>query len=271
MTPDFSVSGKVYVITGATGVLCSEMCRELNELGAHIAILGRNMARATALAQELNNNGGNALAVPCDVTDKPSIIAAKDSVMGHFGRVDVLINGAGGNNPQATASDDLSFFDLDETALRSVDDLNYMGTLMTSQVFGQAMAKSQAGCIINIASMAGIRPLTRVAGYGAAKAAVINLTQWMATWFARNVSQNIRVNAIAPGFFLTEQNRFLMTDRETGNPTPRGRHVLTQTPMSRYGSPEELVGAVVYLSSDASRFVTGACLPVDGGFAAFGI
>jgi len=155
--------------------------------------------------------------------------------------------------------------------MRGVVDLNFMGTVLPSQVFGKIMADQGKGSIINIASMAGIRPLTRVAGYGAAKAAVINMTEWMATWFARNASPNIRVNAIAPGFLLTEQNRFLMTDKETGEPTARGRHVLTQTPMERYGQPEELVGAIVYLASDASAFVTGACIPIDGGFAVFAI
>ncbi|MDD4797478.1 MAG: SDR family oxidoreductase, partial [Eubacteriales bacterium] len=233
--------------------------------------LNRTYAKAQALADELNQAGGDALAVGCDVTSQAALEQARDEILARFGRIDVLINGAGGNQPAATASDERSFFALEGDALRGVMDLNFMGTLLPSQVFGRVMADRKSGSIINIASMAGIRPLTRVGGYGAAKAAVINLTQWLATWFARNISAQIRVNAIAPGFFLTEQNRFLMTDKETGEPTPRGRHILSQTPMQRYGTPEELVGTVVYLASDASRFVTGACIPVDGGFAAFSI
>ncbi|MDD3243203.1 MAG: SDR family oxidoreductase [Eubacteriales bacterium] len=271
MVPDFSVKGKVFVVTGGSGVLCSEMCRELNALGAKVAVLNRSAEKGQALADELNASGGDALAVSCDVTDEDAVRRARAVILEKYGRVDVLINGAGGNQPAATASDERSFFDLTPEALRGVMDLNFMGTLLPSQIFGETMAAQKKGSIINLASMAGIRPLTRVAGYGAAKAAVVNLTQWMATWFARNASAEIRVNAIAPGFFLTEQNRFLMTDRETGEPTPRGRHVLMQTPMERYGKPEELVGAVVYLASDASTFVTGACIPIDGGFAAFGI
>lgn len=271
MIPNFSIRDKVFVVTGGAGVLCSEICREISQLGAKVVVLNRTAAKGQALADELNEKGGDALAVSCDVTSQQALEKARDEILARFGCIDVLINGAGGNQAAATASDDRSFFGLESEALRGVMDLNFMGTLLPCQVFGQVMGGQKSGSIINFASMAGIRPLTRVGGYGAAKAAVINLTQWLATWFARNICAEIRVNAIAPGFFLTEQNRFLMTDKQTGEPTQRGRHVLSQTPMQRYGSPEELVGAVVYLASDASKFVTGICIPVDGGFAVFSI
>ena len=271
MKPDFSVAGKVFVITGGSGILCAEMARELSELGAAIAILNRTASKAEVLAQELNDKGGDAIGLPCDVTDRDSLVKARDAVMARWGRVDVLINGAGGNRPEATTSAERSFFQLSEVALREVFDLNLLGTVLPSQVFGEPMAAQGKGCILNVASMGGIRPLTNVAGYGAAKAAVVNFTQWLAGWFCLNVSKHIRVNAIAPGFLLTDQNRYLLTDRNTGEPTARGRHILAQPPMNRYGRPEELVGAVVYLCSDAASFVTGSVLTVDGGFSTYSI
>lgn len=271
MVPNFDLSGKVFVITGAAGILCSEMARELSELQCKVAILDLSFEKASKVADEICAAGGDAVAVACNVLDKSSVETAKDAVLAKYGRVDCLINGAGGNHPQASANDQLSFFDIPEEALRFVTDLNFMGTLTPSQVFGRVMAEQREGNIINIASMAGIRPLTRVVGYGAAKAAVSNLTQWMATWFAQNVSPDIRVNAIAPGFLITQQNYYLMVDKETGQPTARGAHVLQQTPMNRYGKPEELVGAVAFLASNAASFITGVVMPIDGGFSIYSI
>lgn len=271
MKPDFSVSGKVFIITGGSGILCAEMARELSDLGARIAILNRTLSKAQALAQELVEKGGDAIGLACDVTDKDSLLRAREAVLARWSRVDVLINGAGGNRPEATTSAERSFFQLSETALREVFDLNLLGTVLPSQVFGETMAAQGKGCILNIASMGGIRPLTNVAGYGSAKAAVVNFTQWLASWFCLNVSKHIRVNAIAPGFLLTDQNRYLLTDKNSGEPTARGRHILAQTPMNRYGEPHELVGAVVYLCSDAASFVTGTVITVDGGFSVYSI
>ena len=271
MTPDFSVKGKVIVITGGAGILCSEMARELNELGASIAILGRTGGKAEKLAAELNAAHGDTLGLACDVTDKSSVESACAAVIARWGRVDVLINGAGGNRPDANTSADRSFFDVPQEALSDVFGLNLMGTVLPSQVFGAAMAKAGHGSIINVASMAGIRPLTNVLGYSAAKAAVVNFTQWLSTWFCLNVSRTIRVNAIAPGFLLTDQNRNLLVNPETGEPTARTKHILQQTPMGRFGEPQELVGAVVYLASDAASFVTGTVLAIDGGFSTYAI
>lgn len=265
------ITGKVYVITGGTGIICGEMARKLAALGAKVAILGRSLDKAKALQEEIASWGGEALGISCNVLDKASLVAAKDEILAKWGRVDCLVNGAGGNHPQASTNPDTSFFDLPEEGLRYVFDLNCLGVILTSQVFGEAMAAQGAGNILNIGSMAGIRPLTRVVAYGAAKAALTNLTQWMATYFATEVHPNIRVNGIAPGFLLTEQNRFLMVDKETGEPTARGAHVLQQTPMGRYGQPEEMVGAVIFLSSESASFITGVMLPIDGGFSSFAI
>lgn len=269
--PSFDISGKVIAITGAAGIICGEMSREMAALGARVVLLDFALERAQALAAEIRAAGGEATALYVNVVDKPSIEQALADALAAYGRVDALINGAGGNQAQATASDELSFFDIPEDAMRRVFDLNMMGTLLPSQVFGRYFMRERAGAILNISSMGALRPLTRVVGYSAAKASVSNLTQWMATYFAKNGAPQVRVNAIAPGFLLTEQNRFLMTDRETGEPTARGRHVLTQTPMGRYGSPDEMVGAAAFLLSDAASFITGVVLPIDGGFSIFAI
>jgi NAD(P)-dependent dehydrogenase (short-subunit alcohol dehydrogenase family) len=271
MKADFSVKGKIFVITGGAGILCSEMARQLCDHGAKLALLDRYGDRAEALAAELNAKGGEAFGLSCDVTDKLSIEAACNQVLARFGKVDTLINGAGGNRPEASTSPDRSFFDLPKPAIDGVFNLNLMGTVLPSQVFGKVMAAQGRGNIVNIASMSGIRPLTNVMGYSAAKAAVANFTQWLSTWFCLNVCKEIRVNAIAPGFLLTEQNRYLLADKETGMATPRGRHVIEQTPMGRYGDPEELVGAVIFLASDAASFITGAVIPIDGGFSTYSI
>ena len=271
MAANFSVKDKVFAITGGAGILCSEMARQLTGHGAKVAVLDRFGDKAQALADELNQNGGDAAGYACDVTDKASIETACQAILQRFGRVDVLINGAGGNRAEANTAPDRPFYDLPKQAIDDVFNLNLMGTVLPSQVFGKVMAEQSCGNIINIASMSGMRPLTNVMGYSAAKAAVMNFTQWLSTWFCLNVSRDIRVNAIAPGFLLTDQNRDLLTNRETGEPTPRSRHILQQTPMGRYGEPEELVGAVIFLASEASSFITGAVIPIDGGFSTYAI
>ena len=277
MKADFSVKGKVFAITGGAGILCGEMARQLSEHGAKVAVIDLFGDKAQKLADELNAKRGEAseaseaAGFACDVTDKASVEACCAAVLAKFGRVDVLVNGAGGNRNDANTSPERSFFDVPKQALDGVFNLNLMGTVLPSQVFGRAMAAQGNGNIINVCSMSGIRPLTNVMGYSAAKAAVANFTAWLATWFCLNVSKEIRVNAIAPGFLLTDQNRDLLRDKATGQPTPRSAHIIAQTPMGRYGEPEELVGAVVFLASDASSFITGAVLPIDGGFSVYSI
>ena len=265
----FRVEGKVAALTGGAGVLCSEMARALARRGAKVAVLDIMDAPAAALCSEIESAGGTAVAVHCDVLDKPSIEQAHAEVVERLGPVDVLVNGAGGNKKEATClPPDSLFFDLPADAVRWVFELNCMGTILASQVFGRHMADRGAGVIVNVSSMCAFTPLTRVVAYSAAKAAVSNFTQWLATYMAQNHSPDIRVNAVAPGFFLTEQNRFLLQGQD-GTPTPRGRQIIDGTPMGRYGRPDELIGTLVWLISDASRFVTGVVVPVDGGFDAF--
>ncbi len=265
----FSLENKRAVITGAAGILCSEIAVSLSKAGASVALLDLFGDKAQVVADRINKEGGRAIAIKADVLDKNSLKFAKDKVISEFGGVDILINGAGGNKKEATVSLDLSFFDIPESALRWVFDLNFTGIVMTTQVFGEELVKGNAGCVINISSMAAITPLTNTIAYSAAKAAVSNFTQWMAVHFNQNYSKNIRVNAIAPGFLLTEQNKYLLVDKETGNPTERGKMVLSNTPMNRYGEPYELTGAVIWLCSEASSFVNGAIIPIDGGFSAY--
>jgi NAD(P)-dependent dehydrogenase (short-subunit alcohol dehydrogenase family) len=224
---------------------------------------------AKKIADEINKAGGKALAVKCNVLDKKQIEEAAKEIIEKFGKVDILINGAGGNKKDATTSDSMPFFDLPAEAIRGVFDLNFLGTLLPSQVFGKEMTKNGSGVILNVSSMNALRPLTKICGYSAAKAAVSNFTQWLAVHINQNYSKDIRVNAIAPGFFLTEQNRFLLTDEKTGKLTPRGETIIGHTPMGRFGTPDDLTGTVLWLVSDAAKFVTGIVVPVDGGFSAF--
>jgi len=266
----FDLSGKVAAITGGGGVLCGTLSRALARLGVRVAVLDILEETAQRVANDIVEAGGKAIALRCDVLDKTSLEAARDAALSRFGRVDILINGAGGNKQQASTSSDLSFFDLPYEALRWVFDLNLLGTLLPSQVFGKSMVEQDRGSILNISSMNAFRPLTRTPAYAAAKAGVSNFTQWLAVHMAQEYSPNIRVNAIAPGFFLTEQNRFLLTDDATGSLTPRGETIVKHTPMGRFGGPEDLIGTVVWLLSPAaSSFVTGIVMPVDGGFNAF--
>jgi NAD(P)-dependent dehydrogenase (short-subunit alcohol dehydrogenase family) len=266
----FGLSGKAILITGGGGVLCGAMSRAFARVGARVAVLDRSLEAAQEVASCIVTAGGTAVAVQCDVLDKPSLEAAAGTVVEAFGRVDILVNGAGGNNPKATTSADLAFFDLPADAVQWVFNLNFIGTLLPSQVFGRLMAERGEGVILNVSSMNAFRPLTRIPAYSAAKAAVSNFTQWLAVHVAQEYSPRIRVNALAPGFFLTEQNRFLLTDDESGELTPRGRTIIDHTPMGRFGSPEDLIGAALWLLSDGASFVTGVVVPVDGGFSAFG-
>jgi NAD(P)-dependent dehydrogenase (short-subunit alcohol dehydrogenase family) len=262
-------TGVTVAITGGAGVLGGEMACALACLGANVAILDRNVAHAPALLDRMGPHASRAAVIETDVLDPASLARALDVMQQRFGRVDALINGAGGNHPKATTGANASFFDLPPEALRWVFDLNLIGTMLPSQVFGRAMAKEGVGTILNVSSMNAFRPLTRIAAYSAAKAGVSNFTQWLAVHMAQEYSPRIRVNAIAPGFFLTDQNRFLLTDEKTGELTDRGRTIISHTPMGRFGKPEDLLGAVLWLLSPASAFVTGIVVPIDGGFSAF--
>jgi len=265
----FGLSGKVAVVTGGGGVLCGAMSRGLGRVGVKVAVLDLFEEAAQRVADDIVAAGGEAIAVRCDVLDKASLEAARDAVLARFGQVDILINGAGGNKKQATTSPGLSFFDLPADAVQWVFNLNFIGTLLPCQVFGRMMADQGEGIILNVSSMNAFRPLTRIPAYSAAKAAVSNFTQWLAVHLSQEYSPNIRVNAIAPGFFLTEQNRFLLTDEGTGELTPRGRTIINHTPMARFGDPEDLIGTVLWLLSPGAAFVHGVVVPVDGGFSAF--
>lgn len=269
LTRMYDFTGRSVVVTGGTGVLGSEMVRALVGCGAQVAVLARNREKADALLSELSGPG-RAIVVQGDATRPEDLEQAAQEVVSAFGRVDCLLNGAGGNHPQATARPDFPFFDMPEEALRFVFDLNLLGTIFPSQVFGRRMAEQGEGVILNVSSMSAIRPLTRVMTYSAAKAGVNSFTQWLAVHLAQEYSPRIRVNAIAPGFFLTEQNRFLLTDESTGELSARGRSIIQHTPMGRFGEPEDLLGTVLWLLSPASAFVTGIVVPVDGGFSAFG-
>jgi NAD(P)-dependent dehydrogenase (short-subunit alcohol dehydrogenase family) len=264
----FKLSGKVAVVTGGAGVLCSALCRMLAAEGVKVAVLDLNARAAESLAAELRLSGSEAIGLACNVLDKASIEAATSQVLAAFGRVEILLNGAGGNKPQATTSADSSFFELPADALRWVFDLNLMGVILPSQVFGKTMADQKSGVILNFSSMNFYRPLTRVPAYSAAKAAVSNFTQWLAVHMAQNYSPDIRVNAIAPGFLVGEQNRRLLLN-DDGSLTQRGQAIIDHTPMGRFQVPEDLFGTVLWLLSPASALVTGITVPIDGGFSAY--
>lgn len=268
----FSLSGKVAVVTGATGVLGGAMARGLSQAGARVGVLGRREERAKEVAAELSGTGAEAMALPADVLDRGQLEAARDAALGRWGGVDVLVNAAGGNVAGATVGEEDSFFGLPTEAFGHVLDLNLLGTVLPTQVFGEAMVRGDGeaeGSIINVSSMAAQRPLTRVVGYAAAKAAVENLTRWLAVELARKHGSGLRVNAVAPGFFLGDQNRALLTN-EDGSLTDRGRTIIEHTPAGRFGEPGDLIGAVVWLCGPGAAFVNGVVIPVDGGFSAFG-
>ncbi len=269
LTRQYDFTGKSVVITGGAGIIGGEIACALVGCNANVAILDRDPELAKKVVARFEVNRGRYIVVYGDVLKKETLEQATAQIIQEFGQIDCLINGAGGNSPKATTNPDQSFFDLPEEALRFVSDLNLMGTILPSQVFGKHMAERKEGVILNVSSMNAIRPLTRIASYSAAKAAVSNFTQWLAVHMAQEYSPHIRVNAIAPGFFLTEQNRFLLTDKETGKLTQRGDKIIAHTPMGRFGHPEELLGATLWLLSPMSQFVTGIVLPVDGGFSAY--
>jgi NAD(P)-dependent dehydrogenase (short-subunit alcohol dehydrogenase family) len=270
ITKMYDLTGKTYVITGGTGVLGGEIACALAGVGANVVILDRNLDPAQGLLDRMGPHACNAMAVHGDVLNRESLVEAVATIGERFGCVDGLINAAGGNKPAATAGPGVSFFDLPEDAMRFVFDLNLMGTILPCQVFGKQMAECGEGVILNFSSMSAFKPLTRVVAYSAAKAAISNFTQWLAVHMAQTYAPKIRVNALAPGFFLGEQNRYLLIDEKTGELTPRGQTIIDHTPMCRFGSPEDLLATALWLLSPASAFVTGITVPVDGGFSAFG-
>ncbi len=270
---------KVIALTGAGGVLCSTLAKALAKQGHKIAVLDLKLEAAKQVANEINEEGGNAIGVMANVLDKASLEAAKTEINAKLGSCDILINGAGGNHPLGTTSnpflleEDLkntkegfkTFFDLNIEGIKFVFDLNFIGTLLPTQVFAKDMIGRNGCSILNISSMNAFTPLTKIPAYSGAKAAVSNFTQWLAVHFSK---VNIRVNALAPGFFLTEQNRTLLTNSD-GSLTLRGQQIIDQTPMGRYGEPEDLVSTTLYLCDDATSFVTGVVIPIDGGFSAY--
>lgn len=273
-----NLKGKTVVITGGSGVLCSEFAYAYAKQGMNVAVLGRTLSKLEAVSAKINELGGKGLAVQCDVVDKKSIINAKKAVNAAFGKVDILVNGAGGNHPRGNTTKEffedgdienpnvVSFFDLEKENFNYVFDLNIVGTLLPTQVFMPDMLGRKGTTVINVASMGSYHPLTKVSAYCAAKAAIANFTEWLSVHFAKS---GIRVNAIAPGWFQTEQNKTLLLN-EDGSLTERSKKVIAHTPMDRFGVPQDLVGTMLYLSDDSlSGFVTGAMIPVDGGFQAY--
>ena len=266
----FDVKDKVIVLTGGSGILGTSMVRHFAEQEAKVVILDRNEEAGQMLQDSVCANGGDAWFLYTDVLNKEVLEKNYADIMGKYGRIDVLINGAGGNMPGATIAPDKTIFDLEIDAFKKVVDLNLFGTILPSMIFTKAMVEQKKGSIINIASESAIRPLTRVAGYGTAKAAVVNFTQYLAGELATKFGEGLRVNAIAPGFFLTDQNRTLLTNPD-GSYTARAKTILAHTPFGRFGEPDELLGTLQWLASDASKFVTGTLTVIDGGFDAFSI
>jgi len=264
----FGLQGRVAVVTGGTGVLGGTMARGLARAGAKVGVLGRRQEKAEAAAREIEEEGGEALALPADVLDREKLEDACEAVIERWGRLDVLVNAAGGNLARATLEPGQSFFDLPVEDMDAVVALNLKGTLLASQVFGEAMARGGRCSIVNVSSMAAERAMTRVVGYGVAKAGVENATRWLAAELARSFGEGMRVNAIAPGFFVGEQNRALLLN-EDGTPTTRGQTIIDHTPAARFGDPEDLIGTLIWLCGPGSGFVNGVVVPVDGGFSAF--
>jgi NAD(P)-dependent dehydrogenase (short-subunit alcohol dehydrogenase family) len=266
----FDFTGKVAVVSGGSGVLCGTLARALGEQGAAVVVVGHTrMEKAQAVVDQITHRGGQAVAAQADVLDKGSLRNLAALTLDRFGHIDILINGAGGAKKEATTSQELSFFDLPEEAVRWVFDLNFMGTFLPCQILGRAMVEGNGGCILNISSMGAERPLTRSVAYSAAKAATVNFTRWLAVHMSQEYSPRIRVNALMPGFFLTEQNRFLLQN-EGGDLTERGQRIIAHTPMGRFGRPEDLLGPALMLLSDVAEFVHGTTMVVDGGLSAYG-
>ncbi len=266
---DYHLQDKVAVVTGAGGAIGSEIARSLCAEGAKVAVWDIALEAARNTATEIGNAGGVAIGVECDVLSKEKVAAALEQTLSEFGTVDILINGAGGSRPEATTSPEQEFFDIEPEALHRVFDLNYMSAVIPSQAVGRVFADNKSGVILNISSIGAILPLTRSISYSNGKAATSNFTQWLAVHMAQTYSTGIRVNALAPGFCLTAQNRFLMIDEETKELTARGNQVIAQVPMARFGDPAEIACAALWLVSDNASFVTGAVIPIDGGITAF--
>jgi NAD(P)-dependent dehydrogenase (short-subunit alcohol dehydrogenase family) len=264
----FSLKDKVAIITGGTGVLGSAMVRALAQAGAKVAIVGRRKDVADDLAKEIEKKGGVAIGVSADVLNASQLVDARKKILDKFGAVNILVNGAGGNMPGATIPVDKTFLDLKIEEFQKVVDLNLTGSVLPTQILAEPIFTAKSGCIINISSMAAYLPITRVVGYSAAKAAISNFTQWLAVEVAKKYGEGVRVNAIAPGFFLTEQNRTLLTTPD-GGLTDRGKSVISQTPFGRFGTPDELSSTLVWLCSDGARFVSGVEVAVDGGFSSY--
>jgi len=264
----FDIKDRVIVITGGTGVLGSCMVEYLAEQGAKVVVLARNKETGDKLVNSILAKGHEAMFLQSDVNDKNILEQNSKDIVSKYGRIDVLINGAGGNQPGATIGPDKTIFDLDVDAFKKVVDLNLFGTVIPTMVFAKVMTEQKQGNIINISSESALRPLTRVVGYGAAKAAVTNFTKYLAIELATKYGEGLRVNAFAPGFFISEQNRALLTNPD-GSLTTRGNTIISHTPFKRFGEPEELLGTLHWLASDASKFVTGTLTVVDGGFDAF--
>ncbi len=262
------LENRVAVITGGGGILCGTIAVALGKRGLRVVLLDIHRENVERVLQQVEAAGGRGLALETNVLRREDLEQARDETINAFGRIDVLINGAGGSHPKATTGSDQSFFDLPEEGIRAIFDLNFMGTFLACEVFGKSMADQEEGIVLNISSMSAIRPLTRVPAYSAAKAAISNFTQWLAVHMAQEYSPRIRVNALAPGFFITAQNRFLLQD-EDGNLTERGQKILAHTPASRFGKPEDLLSAVEWLLLPRSAFVTGVVVPIDGGFSAY--
>lgn len=268
MENNYSLKGKVIIVTGGTGILGNSFVNGIIEAGGAVGILGRNETVANERADAINKNGGKALALIADVLNEAELITAKNKLLDTFGRLDGLVNGAGGNMPQGVLQPDEDIFKMNLEGMKEVMNLNLWGTLLPTQIFGEAIAKTGKGSIVNISSMNSKRAVTKVIGYNMGKAAMDCYNQWYAVELANRYGDAIRMNAIAPGFFLTEQNRNLLTKPEGGY-TPRGESVIRNTPFKRFGHPDELIGALVWLLSDASAFVTGSMICVDGGFSIF--
>jgi NAD(P)-dependent dehydrogenase (short-subunit alcohol dehydrogenase family) len=264
----YGLDGRTAVVTGGTGVLGRSMAAALAKAGARVAVLGRRSVVAEEVAAQIQSHGGEAMALPADVLDRASLVAARERVVSQWGGVHALVNAAGGNTPAATIAEASDLFSMSAAAFKDVVDLNLIGTLLPSLVFGEAIVKSGGGAIVNVSSMSASRALTRVAGYGAAKAAVENLTRSLAVELGQRHGDSIRVNAIAPGFFVGEQNRSLLLESD-GTPTRRGSAIIEHTPAHRFGLPDDLAGALVWLCGPGARFVNGVVIAIDGGFSAF--
>ena len=266
----FDFSGKTAVVTGAGGAIGGQVALGLARAGARVAIWDIASVAACRRADEIHQAcGGNVIAIECDAVSKTSVESAFAGTVGHFGTIDMLVNGAGGSHKSTTTSEELEFFDIEPEATRKIIDLNYLSAVIPSQVVGRLFAEKGAGAIVNITSVGGGLPLSRALAYSNGKAAADSFTRWLAVHMATTYSPNIRVNAVAPGFMITDQNRFLLVDEQTGQPTERARTILKNVPVERFGDPAEVVGGILWLLSDQATFVTGAIIPIDGGFSAF--